>query len=248
MKKNGQHRYKYIVLGRYRSYFVKINTDSTKKFSEIDIINMLEYFIDNIFAMCSGRVFHQISYLWVQTVLLLSPGCSFIHIRQTSYRDFASKSKRSYPDPLRSRSATRIYPIELEIKDTTDTDRLASYLHLHVEIDSERRSRTQLYDKRDDFYFLVVNFPFICSNISAAPAYGVYISQWMRYSRACGSYQDRGLLLRRKLLNQSSYWGHHFLRSPPWLGWKSWPFPHLWHHRFVTWRVPLMDQELLTLP
>ena len=37
------------------------------------------------------------------------------------------------------------------------------------------------------------------------PAYGVYISQLIRYSRACGSYQDfldRGLLLTRKLLNQ----------------------------------------------
>jgi hypothetical protein len=36
-------------------------------------------------------------------------------------------------------------------------------------------------------------------------AYGVYISQLIRYSKACGSYQDfldRGLLLTRKLLNQ----------------------------------------------
>jgi hypothetical protein len=65
--------------------------------------------------------------------------------------------------------------------------------------------RTKLYDKRDDFNFVIVNFPFICSNIPAAPAYGVYISQLIRYSRACGSYQDfldRGLLLTRKLLNQ----------------------------------------------
>ena len=50
-----------------------------------------------------------------------------------------------------------------------------------------------------------MNFPFICSNTPAAPAYEVYISQMIRYSRACGSYQDfldRGLLLTRKLLNQ----------------------------------------------
>jgi hypothetical protein len=31
----------------------------------------------------------------------------------------------------------RIYPIELEIKDTTDTDRSASYLDLHLEINSD---------------------------------------------------------------------------------------------------------------
>jgi hypothetical protein len=45
----------------------------------------------------------------------------------------------------------RIYPIEHEIKDTTDTDRSALYLDLHLEIDSEGRLRTKLYDKRDDF-------------------------------------------------------------------------------------------------
>ena len=62
-----------------------------------------------------------------------------------------------------------------------------------------------LYDTRDDFNFPIVNFPFICSNIPAAPAYGVCISQLIRYSRACGSYQDfldRRLLLTRKLLDQ----------------------------------------------
>jgi hypothetical protein len=46
-----------------------------------------------------------------------------------------------------------IYPIELEIKDTTYTDRSASYLDLHFEIDSEGWLRTTLYDKRDDFNF-----------------------------------------------------------------------------------------------
>ena len=50
-----------------------------------------------------------------------------------------------------------------------------------------------------------MNFAFICSNIPAAPVYGVYISQLIRYSGAFGSYQDflrRRLLLTRKLLNQ----------------------------------------------
>ena len=38
----------------------------------------------------------------------------------------------------------RIYLIELEIKDTTDTDRSVSYLDLHLEIDSEGRLRMKL--------------------------------------------------------------------------------------------------------
>ena len=100
---------------------------------------------------------------------------------------------------------TAYIPNELAIKDTTYIARSASYIDLHLEIDSEGRLRTKLYDKRDDFDFPIVNFSSICSNIPAAPAYGVYISQLIRYTRACGSYQDfldRGLLLTRKLLNQ----------------------------------------------
>ena len=37
-----------------------------------------------------------------------------------------------------------IYPIELEIKDTTDTDKSAAYLKLHLDIDSEGWLRTKL--------------------------------------------------------------------------------------------------------
>jgi hypothetical protein len=54
--------------------------------------------------------------------------------------------------------------------------------------------------------FPIVNFPFICSNIPVAPGYVVYISQLIRYSRACGSNHDSldiRLLLTRELLNQS---------------------------------------------
>jgi hypothetical protein len=38
--------------------------------------------------------------------------------------------------------------------------------------------------KRDDFNFKIINFPNMCSNIPASPAYGVYISQLVRYARA----------------------------------------------------------------
>ena len=47
------------MLGRDRSYFAKNHSDSTKKFSETDIINMLEFLIDNIFVLFGGRVFQQ---------------------------------------------------------------------------------------------------------------------------------------------------------------------------------------------
>jgi len=38
-----------------------------------------------------------------------------------------------------SRFGVYLYPNELEVKDVTDTQRLASYLDLHLEIDNGRR-------------------------------------------------------------------------------------------------------------
>ena len=71
-------------------------------------------------------------------------------------------------------------------------------------IDKGGRLNSKLYDKRDDFDFPIVNFPFLSSNIPASPAYGVYISQLIRYARACVKYSDfldRGQLLSQTLLS-----------------------------------------------
>jgi hypothetical protein len=51
----------------------------------------------------------------------------------------------------------------------------ASYLDALLELDSKLKITIQLYDKWDDFNFSVVNFPYLCSNIPASPAYSVYI-------------------------------------------------------------------------
>ena len=41
-----------------------------------------------------------------------------------------------------------VIPIELEIKDTTETARSTSYLDLNLEIDSNVRLRTKHHDKK----------------------------------------------------------------------------------------------------
>ena len=98
-----------------------------------------------------------------------------------------------------------IYPVELDIKNTTDSTNSSSYLDLLFSIDEQENLHTKLYDKRDDFNFHIVNFPFLDSNIPSSPAYGVYISQLIRYARACSEYSDfvdRSKMLTSKLLSQ----------------------------------------------
>jgi hypothetical protein len=48
-----------------------------------------------------------------------------------------------------------IYPIELEIKDTTDTTRYDLYIDLHIEIDSKELVKNQSFDKRYKFNFSI---------------------------------------------------------------------------------------------
>ena len=169
--------------------------------------------------MLGGRVYQQTVGIYMSTncdpiltdLLLYSYEADFIHgLLQKNEKKLARSFSFTfrYIDNVLSLNSSRfgdfvdrIYPIDLEIKDTIYTDRCVSYLDLHLEIDSEEWLSTKLYDKRDDFNFPIVNFPFICSNIPAAPA---YISQLI-YSRTGGFYQDfvdRGLLLTWQILNQ----------------------------------------------
>ena len=80
----------------------------------------------------------------------------------------------------------------------------ASYIDIHLEINSVDRLVTKLCDKRDNFIFPNVNFSLIlCSPIPAE--YRVYISLFIRYSRSCVSYHDfldRVMLRTGKLLKQ----------------------------------------------
>ena len=83
----------------------------------------------------------------------------------------------------------QMYHPELEIKDTTESITSASYIDLLLEIGRDGQLRTFLYDKRDDLNFYIKNFPFLSRNIASSPAYGVYISQLIRYARAWSSYE-----------------------------------------------------------
>jgi len=49
------------------------------------------------------------------------------------------------------------------VKDTTDSPNSASYLDLYLEHDINRTLTSNLYDKRDDFNFLIVSYPFLDS-------------------------------------------------------------------------------------
>ena len=116
---------------------------------------MLEFLIENKFVMFGGRVFQQTVGIPMGTNCAPLLADLFLYSYEADFTQGllnknGKKLARSfnftfrYIDDVLSLNnyrfgdfVDRIYPIELEIKDTTDTDRSASYFDLHLEIDSE---------------------------------------------------------------------------------------------------------------
>ena len=107
--------------------------------------------------------------------------------------------------PFITQTLRTISAAELEIKYKTERNTSTSYLDLLLPIGRDYQLHTYLNEKRDDFDFHITNFPFLSSNIPSSPAYGVFISQLIRYARACSSYKCfilRAVQLSNKLFGQ----------------------------------------------
>ena len=83
----------------------------------------------------------------------------------------------------------RIYPAELQRNKAHSSDSEAAFLDLNLSIHNDIVS-TKIYDKRDDFNFDIVKFPFLDGDVSQRPSYGVYISQLIRFARASSHVTD----------------------------------------------------------
>ena len=73
---------------------------------------------------------------------------------------------------------------------------------------------SKICDKRDDFNFEIVNFPFLRGDVSRYPSYGVYIAQLIRFARVCSNVDDfnnRNLFLTAKLLKHD--YRYHKIRN-----------------------------------
>ena len=79
--------------------------------------------------------------------------------------------------------ANRINPPELQLNkaNTSDTE-VPFFFYLHLSISNGFVS-SKIFDKRDDFDFDKVNFPFLDVDVPRSTSYAVYISQLIRFAR-----------------------------------------------------------------
>ena len=107
----------------------------------------------------------------------------------------------------------QIYPPELQLNKANNTDTKAPFLDLHLSIANGFVS-SEIYDKRDDFDFDTVNFPFLDGDVPLRASNGVCISQLIRFARVCNhvaGFSARNKCLTAKLLQQG--YRYHKLRK-----------------------------------
>ena len=210
-RRNGSNRYTHIKITSGKGYFIDtINPGGDNLYTADQICRMVEFLIDNIFVKFGGCLFRQIIGIPVGTNCAPLLADLFLYSYESEFLDNMirgghRKLARSfnlcyrYIDDLIVFNNKKfgdyvkeIYPSQITVEKANTFDDLANYLDLTFIIESNNRLYTKLYDKRDDFDFHIVNFPFLSSNIPSSPSYGVYISQLIRYARCCSYYDDFG--------------------------------------------------------
>ena len=203
-KKDGSVRYTHIKVTRAQGYFTHdINGGGDNMYTADNFCKMIEFLIDNIFVQFGGRLFLLVIGIPMGTncaPLLADLFLLFLYSYEYEFLDSMIKSDHRrlarsfnlcyrYIDDLIVFNNKKIldylfiiYPSELTVEKANKSDHLADYLDLTFIIDSGGKLSTRLYDKRNDFDFQNVNFPFLSSNIPSGSSYGVYISQLIRYA------------------------------------------------------------------
>ena len=85
------------------------------------------------------------------------------------------------------------------------SDTESPFLDLHLSVSNGFVS-SKIYDKRDDFDFDIVNFPFLDGDVPRRASYGIYISQLIRFARVCNHVKEfnaRNKDLTAKLSNRA---------------------------------------------
>ena len=118
------------------------------------------------------------------------------HVTTSRYLDDILNINNVYFDNM----VSQIYPSELQLYKANTSNTKAAFLDLHLSISNDI---VEIYDKRDDFDFEIVNFSFLDGVVPSSISYGVYISQLIRFARASSHVTDfntRNKLLTQKLL------------------------------------------------
>ena len=210
-KKDGSVKYTHIKVTRAKGYFTHdINGGGDGMYTANNICKMIEFLSEG--TNCAPLLADLFLYSYENEFLdnTIRSGhrrlARSFNLCHRYIDDLIVFNNKKFLDYLKE-----IYPSQLTVEKANKSDHLGDYLDLTFVMDSGGKFSTRLYDKRDDFDFHIVSFPFLSSNIPSGPSYGVYILQLIRYARCC-SYCDDFRYHHKCLVDRILSQGHIALR------------------------------------
>ena len=191
----------------------------------------LSYLLDNIYIRFGTKLYRQIVGIPMGTNCAPLVADLFLYCYERDFMDspnqgnqadvieaFNSTSRNlddllNIDNPNFDGIVNQIYPPELQLNKSNVSDTEVPFLYLHLSVANGFVS-SKIYDKRDDFDFDIVNFPFLAGDVLRRAFYGVYVSQLIRFARVCNHVTDfnaRNKCLTAKLLQQC--YRYHELRK-----------------------------------
>ena len=162
------------------------------------------FLMENIYVQFDGMVYEQIVVIPMGTYCAPNIADLFLYCYERDLMSELHKSKRHdlidmfndisrYLDDIFTidnhefeKYIPDIYPAELPSNKANTSDKENSFLDLNINIIGND-IHTNVYDKRKDFGFPIVNAPWLSGDVPRLPLYGIYISQLVRFARCCTS-------------------------------------------------------------
>ena len=211
----------YINVNYRKAYFTNIKVKGYIAFSEKDMNMVLNFILNNVFVKFGNKIYKQTlgipigldSGQDIANLLLFQYESKYLETLSKTdiYKARQFKHCARYIDDLFSAKFTKfqdhlseIYPASLVVNKSNSLENNVAYLDINI-VSESNNLKFSVYDKRDDFSFEIVNYPYLDSCIPRKSALGVFVSQLIRYARICSTYKDfseRGLSLSHKLLQQ----------------------------------------------
>ena len=156
--------------------------------------------MENIYVQFDGMVYQQIVGIPISTNCAPLIADLFLYCYERDFMSDLQKSKRfdlidmfndtsrylddifTIDNPEFEKHIPDIYPAELQLNKANTSDKETSFLDLNIKVIGSD-IHTSVYDKRDDFGFPIVNFPWLSGDVPRLPSYGIYISQLVRFVR-----------------------------------------------------------------
>ena len=221
----------YLCISDKTGFFSNKKYDSYKCWTWAELCEAFTFLMENIYVQFEGMVYQQIVGIPMGTNCASLIADLFLFCYERDFMSSLHKSKRydlidmfhdtsrylddifTIDNPEFEKHIPDIYARELQLNKANTSDKETSFLDLNIKVIGSD-VHTSVYDKRDDFGFPIVNFPWLSGDVPRLPSYGVYISQLVRFARCCTSVSDfnsKNLQLTSKLLTQG--YRYHKLRK-----------------------------------